>query len=156
MNIGQSSKDTHSFELNLAPIIDCFTVLITYLLVSASFISVGMLDVGVAATKESDEPQLSTIPLTATLELQTNGAMEVKATGGKTNVDIRLPVMANHGERNWAAMKDSLEKLKSRYPELKEVNISATSSTRYQEIVKAIEEAKLVFPKVFLANGEVP
>ena len=35
------------FELNLASIIDCFTVLITYLLVSASFISLGILDVSV-------------------------------------------------------------------------------------------------------------
>ena len=37
------------FELNLASLIDCFTVLITFLLASASFLSVGILDAGVAA-----------------------------------------------------------------------------------------------------------
>ena len=37
------------FDLNLAPIIDCMTVLITFMLASASFLSIGILDAGVAA-----------------------------------------------------------------------------------------------------------
>ena len=37
-------------ELNLAPIVDCFTVLIAYLLVSMSFISLSIFEAGVAAT----------------------------------------------------------------------------------------------------------
>mgnify|MGYP003351965824 CR=1 FL=1 len=40
------------FELNLASIIDCLTVIIAFLLLSSSFVSYGTLDTAVAALDE--------------------------------------------------------------------------------------------------------
>jgi biopolymer transport protein ExbD len=47
------------FELNLAPIIDCLVVLITFTLISASFLSVAVFDYGAAPNSAS---QSSTTP----------------------------------------------------------------------------------------------
>ena len=52
---GSGGKKDSDFELNLASIIDCFTVLITYLLVTASFITLGILDVTVTSSLASTE-----------------------------------------------------------------------------------------------------
>ena len=42
-NLGNSSGQ--DVDLNITPIIDCFTVLITFLLASASFLSIGFFEV---------------------------------------------------------------------------------------------------------------
>jgi biopolymer transport protein ExbD len=50
---GGNSQDA---DINLAPIIDCFTVLIAFMLVSASFLSIGVLDAGIAAAYNLPKP----------------------------------------------------------------------------------------------------
>src|ERR1700722_17864850 len=90
------SKGSHAgemdFELNLASIIDCFTVLITYLLVSASFITLGVLDVTVAVpamaqeTAKNDEPP----KLIVSIELGADQLLEIRTTGVETK-NYRVP-----------------------------------------------------------------
>lgn len=41
-----SNKPSQDFELNLAPIIDCMVVLIAFLMVSLSYLSIQMMDAG--------------------------------------------------------------------------------------------------------------
>lgn len=48
-----SKGGSQDFDINLAPIIDCFTVLITFMLVSASFLAIGIFDAGVEAAGTS-------------------------------------------------------------------------------------------------------
>src|SRR6185295_15775876 len=76
------------FELNLAPIIDCFTVLITFMLVSATYLSLTTLEASVAplqqAVKEdtpSNEPPLPVLGIKVSLELKQSGDIELKVTG---------------------------------------------------------------------------
>ncbi|MGZ3709823.1 MAG: biopolymer transporter ExbD, partial [Bdellovibrionota bacterium] len=81
MSAGVSSgKGSQDFELNIASIIDCFTVLITFLLASASFLSIGIFDAGVAAgaaeSKDSKPPSVQIL-----VELQPDHRLSVKLTG---------------------------------------------------------------------------
>lgn len=46
----QGSGPSQDFELNLAPIIDCMVVLIAFLMVSLSYLSIQMMDASVAST----------------------------------------------------------------------------------------------------------
>jgi biopolymer transport protein ExbD len=53
---GRKSKGaSQDFDLNLAPIIDCITVLIAFILISTSFISIGLLDAGIATETAQQE-----------------------------------------------------------------------------------------------------
>lgn len=46
---GSAKGSSQDFELNLAPIIDCLVVLIAFLMVSLSYLSVQMLDAGMSS-----------------------------------------------------------------------------------------------------------
>src|SRR6185295_7831760 len=69
------------FELNIASVIDCFTVLITYLLVSASFISISALDIDVAGA--GDAPQSEPPPISIAVQLESNRSLVIKVTGAE-------------------------------------------------------------------------
>src|SRR5947208_300860 len=71
------------FELNIASVIDCFTVLITYLLVSASFISISALDIDVAGV--GDAPQSEPPPVSIAVQLEDNRSLTIKITGAEKN-----------------------------------------------------------------------
>src|SRR4051812_10232604 len=96
---GGSNQD---FDLNIAPIIDCFTVLITYLLVSASFISLNVLDIGVAASGEAPaETVPAEPPVMFSLEISAAKLITLKVSGGAEGLDLSFPIApAANGEWN--------------------------------------------------------
>ena len=70
------------FELNLAPIIDAFTVLIAFMIASASFLSIGILDAAVTAGgQEAQAGAENTLLLD--VELRSDGAFSMRLEGGK-------------------------------------------------------------------------
>src|SRR3954454_3668611 len=46
---GHGKNQSQDFDLNITSIIDTFTVLITFMLASAAFLSIGILDAGISA-----------------------------------------------------------------------------------------------------------
>src|SRR4051812_14599722 len=93
-----SSGSGQDIDLNIAPIIDCFTVLITYLLVSASFLSLAVLEVGVAASGDMAPPvevPLKPVdpPLSLSVMMKQQGGFEVKLTGGEKNLNLVIPIV---------------------------------------------------------------
>src|SRR3954470_1256357 len=90
---GGSGQDV---ELNLAPIIDCFTVLITYLLITASFINLAAMDVGVSATGAAaplDQPR-GPPPMFMTLLMAEGGKMTLTISGGTLQTDVVVAIEA--------------------------------------------------------------
>jgi biopolymer transport protein ExbD len=141
------------FDLNLAPIIDCFTVLITYLLVSASFISLTALDVGVAAQGQADPSTAPTTPpYNLMIELTATHALNFKLTGGPRNVNLALPVASAGGQWNLAAIERQAQRLASTYPDLKEATLSSDPSIVYKDVVHIVELLKKFFGKVYISG----
>lgn len=134
------------FELNLAPIIDCFTVLITYLLLSASFISLGILSITVAANEESGT--VSKPPAAIfTLELtQGHDFVLISQRAGESAVSLRIPGL----NRNWdySTLESQLQNLKDQVPSIDSLLVSADDSLVYEDLVKAINHAKKTFVNV--------
>lgn len=140
---GDSNQD---FDLNLAPIIDCFTVLITYLLVSASFISLTILDVGVAASGVGTPPPSNAVPPpTLTINLTTDNRIDLKLTGGPKKLSISQSLEVT------GLTKKCTELLRS-YPDIKDVTLFAQPTVSYRNVVRVIEEVKKVIPKVYLTG----
>lgn len=147
---GENSGDV---DLNLAPIIDCFTVLITYLLVSASFLSLTAFDVGVAASGQAAPGAVAKDPpLTLAIELDANKQLGIKLSGGKQNVNLALSIAPIAGVWDLKTLVDKLEDLKRKWPELSEASITAESSVKYKDVVKLIEALKKAMPKLYLAG----
>ena len=149
-----SSGSGQDFDLNIAPVIDCFTVLITYLLVSASFLSFSILDIGVAASGVAAPAAEPTVPPVAiSAELTTLRSITVKLTGGPKNIDQSYTVpTARDGDWDLGELDARIREIQGRFPDVKEISVSSENTVRYKEIVKVIEALKKDVPKVFLAG----
>lgn len=143
-------------DLNIAPIVDCFTVLIAYLLVSMSFISLGIFEAGVAATGPAvetvaeDPPPL--VPLSFSVDLSVENKLELKLTGGAEHLNQNITLDALPNGPDLETLKNKIGEMKEAHPLLKEANISAGPTVRYKSIIKIIEAVKSKLPKVFLAS----
>ncbi len=134
-------------ELNIASIVDCFTVLITYLLAAASFLTVGALDVTVAATDSGapDQAQLSPQTIISTpsellvMELTTDHQIHFKGYGSE-NSNFAVPSTA--GKFDYEAATRFVENYKAKHPTLMNVVLSAQNEVSYGDLVEATDAAK--------------
>lgn len=143
MSAGASSGGGQDFDLNLAPIIDCFTVLITFLLVSASFLSVGLLDAGVAAAGAQQASNATPPPVNIAIELKAGGSLVIEVTGKashKTTV------------KELGALSKELAALKAKWPAVTAATISADNAVEYKEVVKTMETTRKHLPAVMLGG----
>ncbi len=142
---GDESQD---FELNLASIIDCFTVLITFMLASASFISINLMDAGVAAagatSTNSAPPEVM-----LTLEIGKANAMTLKLSG-KANRSIPIP--AREGQQDLKALTEQLAAAKKQWPSTNAMTLSAEDNIPYNEVIKAMETSRETIPVVLLGG----
>lgn len=154
MSGGGGGENTQDVELNLAPIIDCFTVLITYLLVTASFLSLAALDVGVSATGTAAPPAESTAPppMVMSLEVLANGDIKVNVRGGVSGREYPYVVHAVQGQRNEAELLARLNEIKKRWPAITEASVSAEPNVIYKDMVKVIQKIQEAMPKVFISG----
>ncbi len=129
------------FDLNLAPIIDCFVVLITFMLASASFLSISIFDAGFTPTEAQGDP--TPPPLTVALDLKKNGSLQV-ITKGKLN---STSTFANPDE-----VAEALRQLKEKYPGVESMTITADAEVEYESIVKAMEKTRKYMPGMVLGG----
>lgn len=148
MMTSDSGSGGQDFDLNLAPIIDCLTVLITFMLATATFLSIGVLDAGIAAagatTSDATPP-----PVQITVELQPNQALSIKLSG-KANQTIKLP--AKDGNWDYASMTRELAGIKSRWKGVNAATLNADNSIEYRHVVKTMEEVRKEIPAVLLGG----
>ncbi len=143
---GSSHEGEMEFELNLAPIIDCLTVLIAFTLISSTFLAVSILDAGVAAT--SSDPSTPP-PVNITVELIQNGAVDVKVTGQASRSN-RIPAGAQGYD--FEALARELGELKKSWPTVDALTLQADGEVDYKAIVKGMEKARESFPVVMLGG----
>jgi biopolymer transport protein ExbD len=134
---GGPSQD---FELNLAPIIDCFTVLIAFLLATASFLSIGFIEAGAAAQRAGSgavqEPR-------AILRVRLTGhgeAAEFELSGKKA----RLPV---------AELEARAQEWKNAHPNLETATLEADDAVEYRAVVEAMEKLRAAIPVIQLSGS---
>lgn len=150
----KSEKREMDFELNIASIIDCFTVLITYLLVSASFISLGILDITVAVPASAEEHAHDIDPpkLIVTIALQIDNSLIVHTSGVETK---NFPIPALEGNWDFEKLAQTLVNLKKKYPKLEAAMVTADDRVTYKEIVKTVVHAQKTLPNVALSADQI-
>jgi biopolymer transport protein ExbD len=135
------------FELNIASVIDCFTVLITYLLISASFISITAMDIdlaGAGSASRSEPP-----PISLAVELDSNRAVHIKVTGQEKGHWV---VEAKEGNWDLDGLAAKLAEIKGKYPTVESAFMSAEEELEYREVVKVVEATKRSHPSITLGD----
>ena len=146
--ISPGGSGGQDFELNLASIIDCFTVLIAFMLASASFLSIGILDAGVAAAGAQAAPGTPS-PVNITVELGEAGKLSLKLTGKANSTQV---IAAQAGKADYASLTRSLASVHGKYADVNALTLTADNSVQYKDVVKAMEEIRKTIPVVLLGG----
>ncbi len=149
MSMSSDANSGQDFDLNLAPIIDCMTVLIAFMLASTAFLSIGILDAGVAAAGAQSTDHVTPPPIQITLEMAPEQTLVLKVTG-QTSFTRNLP-RAGQGW-DYARLVRELGELKKTYPELSAVVLSADNPSHYQDVVNTMETLRPLAPAVLLGG----
>ena len=129
------------FELNIASIIDCFVVLIAFVLVSTSFLSIGIIDAEVAGASDAATSSPEATP--AVIELKADHSFVLKSgMFGQTMTKIPALMTAKTAAWNYERLGASLAALATRNPELKSAIVSADNSVSYRDVMASMEVAK--------------
>lgn len=129
------------FELDLAPLLAVMVKLVPVLLLSSAFVQMMVI--------ESELPQVvnEAIQRQDKQEQPTNIALEINPTGfeiivtkkGKDEV-IRVPASA--GTLDYPSLHSKLVEVKTQNPEVFKIEINPESSVPYDDVVKAMDEAR--------------
>lgn len=140
---GSGGKPSQDFELNLAPIIDCLVVLIAFLMVSLSYLSIQMLDAGL--TSPGGLSKIDTSALSIEVKIETPDMYSVTVTEGGKKISTQKVERAT-----WAAdLKGIVGKL-DRKPST--ALISAENEISYDLVVQTLDELKSHVPQVQLSG----
>lgn len=142
-------EEEADFELNLASIIDCFTVLITFMLASASFISIGILDAGVAASASATAEKSTPPPVNYTLELYKDFKYVLKVKGKSNSTET---IHGKDGAWDYASLEKQLVGLKAKWPEVGAITLEAQNDVQYKEVVLTMDRVRKTLPAVLLGG----
>ncbi len=137
---GKSSQD---FELNLAPIIDCLVVLIAFLMVSLSYLSIQMLDAGIT----SPGGAVQSVSKGLSLDVKIMGEDKIKVTLQRDNKTIeKSDVLVGDLDSKLKAVMATLDSK----PET--ALLSADDEIPYEKVIYVMDQVRNHVPKVQLSG----
>lgn len=134
---GGSRGRERNIELNLVPVIDLMSVLITFLLITAVWTQVSMIQIGSSLYgKKTDTQPNPTPPPLADIVLK----VDVKEIGYVLTVGkqvISLPMQS--GQFDDAGLVAQLQRVKQLYPEKTDVVVTVADAMPYEQLIKAMD-----------------
>lgn len=149
---GKPGSQSQDFELNLASIIDCFTVLVTFLLASSAFLSIGILDAGISAGGATTPDDKAPPTVQVAVDLLPGHRFELRVSG---KVSQTIPISASGAKgSDWdfTRLTAELAQLKSKYPDVTGITLKAEESIEYGEVISSMEVIRKTIPAVLLGG----
>jgi biopolymer transport protein TolR len=141
-----------NIELNLVPFIDLMSVLITFLLISAVWVQINMIQMGTSfyAQKDPNEPP-PIPPPNADIVLK----VDVKQAGYVLTFGKLIISLPNSGaEFDDARLTTELLKAKQQYPDKVDAVLAVADELPYERMIYSMDVIlKAGFPKISLATG---
>lgn len=140
-------------DLNLVPFIDLMSVLITFLLITAVWTQVSMIQIGSSlyGKKTEAEEQQQVPPPQMEVVLK----VDVKATGYLLTVgtqSISFPLINNQYDD--AGLMAQLARIKQLYPDKQDVVLSVSDDLAYDVLIKTMDKLLMAgYPTISVATG---
>ena len=133
---GKGGRSTN-VELNLVPFIDLMSVLITFLLISAVWTQVSMIQLGASFASPKDPDQKDYIPpkhedLVLKLDVIASGYV---LTFGKQT----MPIPKKDNEYDVPTLIAELAKIKQQYPDKEGIKIAIADDILYEHVVAVMD-----------------
>jgi len=149
---GGSKGRRVNVDLNLVPFIDLMSVLITFLLLSAVWVQINMIQMGTSFYSQSNpDQQPPTPPPLAEVVLK----IEVKPAGYVFTLGKQSTSFPNlDGKFDDATLKANLERAKQMYPEKLDAVLAVADELPYERMIFAMDIIlNTGFPNISLATG---
>ncbi|RYZ90567.1 MAG: biopolymer transporter ExbD [Proteobacteria bacterium] len=138
-------------ELNLVPVIDLMSVLITFLLITAVWNQVNMMQIGSSLYGKQLDDQKPTPPPKSDVVLK----IDIKEVGYILTVGkqvISLP--QTNGEYDDAGLIAQLQRVKQLYPEKTDVVVTMSDELVYERLIRGMDSClQSGFPAISVATG---
>lgn len=150
---GGSGGREKNIELNLVPVIDLMSVLITFLLITAVWTQVSMIQIGSSLYgKKNESQEQKPPPPNADVVLR----VDVVPTGYNLLVGretFKLPLI--DGLYDDAGLIAQLQRVKQIYPEKVDAVIQVADIVPYEQLIKAMDDCLTSgFSAISVATGE--
>lgn len=149
---GRSGRRT-SLELNLVPFIDLMSVLITFLLITAVWTQVSMIQIG--SSLYSKKTGDSTVPLTPDVDKVLR--IDIRQDGYFVTVGKDQKLIPRMGEGfDTAALAELLKKAKLLFPDKVDAMVAMDDNLAFEHLITGMDTVlKAGFPKISVASGGI-
>ena len=147
--IGNNKKEI-AVELNLVPFIDLMSVCIIFLLITAVWTQISMIQLGSSLyAKKTEAESLKEAPPYAHIVFKVN----VLESGFNVSVDReRFEIPLN----NEKALLKKIKEIKGIYPEKNDVVVASRDKVKYEYLIAAMDALlNGGFPEISIATGEM-
>ena len=147
--IGSNKKEV-AVELNLVPFIDLMSVCIIFLLITAVWTQISMIQLGSSVyAKKTEAESLKEAPPYAHIVFKVN----VLESGFNVSVDReRFEIPLN----NEKALLKKIKEIKGIYPEKNDVVVASRDKVKYEYLIAAMDALlNGGFPEISIATGEM-
>jgi biopolymer transport protein TolR len=127
-----------NFEPNLVPFIDLMSVLITFLLITAVWTQVSMVQIGtsVYGKKDQEEKEKPLLPPDVDIVLK----LEIESSGYKLLVGKEIFRIPNRSEEfDDASLVSQLERVKQLYPNKQDGALAMEEMLPYERLIKGMD-----------------
>ena len=124
-------------ELNITAFMNLMVVLVPFLLMTAVFSHLTILDLNLPPAEASQEQQPDEPPLEFRVTIRPDALILSDNRGGLIK---RIP-RAEQGH-NYALLKDTLKTIKARFPDKTELTILSESKTPYDDLIQTMDSAR--------------
>jgi biopolymer transport protein ExbD len=150
-----------TFELNLAPMMDMLVSIIPFMLLSATFLQIMLIDVplpGPIAKALAQDRALTTreVSISIGMESQSGFLIEVKDEAGKVR---KYSVAKTNGDFDYKGLHGRLVAIKQQFPKVFRVELNPDETANYKMIVKVMDASRSMEnsdPKIKIDNTDTP
>ena len=139
------------FDVNITPVMNVFIILIPFLLLSASFVKIAIIDFSLPSAEQSSSNVVNANDLKELTVLVVS--IDTKGFQVKTS-EKKLPFVKKiSGKFDYKALVDRLKSVKKKYPKLEDVIISPDARIKYDTIIKVMDTCRKVgFPNFSISG----
>ena len=151
MTDGKGNKRDTGVDLNLVPFIDLMSVMITFLLITAVWTQVSMIQLGSSIYGKQNTEDTPPPPPRADVPFR----LDVKDMGYRVIIgQQKYTIERQNGEYDEQTLKAQLERIKKAYPDKVDVVITVEEHLKYNLLIRGMDLLlQAGFPAVSVATG---
>jgi biopolymer transport protein ExbD len=130
-------------DLRITPIMNIFLILVPFLLLTASFVKIAILEMSLPSLNQQASPQSAEQSQTQPKQLVLN-TLAIRQSGFELkSPTLDFPLIAKKGDQyDYEQLKARLRQIKEKFPESEDVVIAPEDGIKYDVVIKVMDRCR--------------